>query len=124
TTVTFYWGEADGGTNPASWTESIVLPQAQVGSVVGQINTGLGFPRKYFARVQALNSVGADWTPIAMEFVPQAGALGFTPLDFSGLRLWLDASDVNATGDRLALFPGENVSVIKDKSGRNRNATQ
>ena len=124
TTVTFYWGESDGGVNSLAWTHSIVVNQVQVGAVVGQINSGLGFPREYFMRVQASNSVGTVWGPSTLSFVPKAGNSGFTPMDFSGLRLWLDASDLNGTGQTLALNSGEAVTLVKDKSGQNRDATQ
>lgn len=44
-----------------------------------------------------------------------------TPSSISGLRLWLDASDVNNTGINEA--SGTTVSTWKDKSGNNNNAT-
>ena len=75
-------------------------------------------------RVKASNCVGSYWTPTTLSFVPQAGNSGFTPMDFSGLRLWLDASDLNGTGQTLATQSGESVSLIKDKSGQSRDATQ
>ena len=124
TTVTFFWGQGDGGTIPSLWQYSIVINQAQVGSLLGQVITGLGFPREYYMRVQATNSAGSVWSPNSISFVPQPGNSGFTPMDFSGLRLWLDASDLNGTGDLLALPPGGVVSRFKDKSGQANDATQ
>ena len=66
-------------------------------------------------RVQASNSAGSVWTPSTLTFVPQPGNSGFTPMDFSGLRLWLDASDLNGTGVTLPLSMGGSVSQVKDK---------
>ena len=40
-------------------------------------------------------------------------------LDFSGLRLWLDASDLEAAfGNILPYSSGETIEVAKDKSGQ------
>ena len=124
TSVTFYWGESDGGTNPLAWQQSIEINQAEVGSVTGHINSGLGFPREYYMRVKASNVFGSTWTPTSLSFLPQAGNSGFTPMDYSGLRLWLDGSDLNGTGQTLVLNPGESVGLIKDKSGQGRDAAQ
>ena len=124
TSVTFYWGESDGGTNPLAWQQSILINQAQVGSITGHIDSGLGFPREYFMRVQASNAFGAVLTPSSLSFLPQAGNSGFTPMDYSGMRLWLDGSDLNGTGQILTLSPGESVELANDKSGQGRDAIQ
>ena len=112
TTFTFYWGESDGGINSSSWQHSITINQAQVGRLNGEITSGLGFPREYYMRIKAENSAGSVWGLSTLSFVPRAGNSGFTPMDFSGLRLWLDASDLNASGDVLSLIPGESVSLV------------
>ena len=45
----------------------------------------------------------------------------FTPKSISGLQMWLDATDPNATG--IVPADGTTVSVWNDKSGNNYNAT-
>ena len=49
----------------------------------------------------------------------------FTPADFSGLRLWLDASDTDGDGEDGSddIF-GAPLALIKDKSGIGNDATQ
>ena len=124
TSVTFYWGENNGGTTSSSWQNSIIINQAKVGRLEGVITNGLGFPREYYMRIKAQNSAGIVWSSSTLSFVPQAGNSGFTPMDFSGLRLWLDASDLNASGNVLSLIPGASVSLARDKSGQGRDVTQ
>ena len=124
TTVTFYWGEEDGETNPLAWSQSIVINEATVGSINGEITSGLGFPRDYFMRVNATNQAGSVWSTSTVPFTPQPGDAGFTPIDFSGLKLWLDASDLIGTGQLLPLSNGGEVSQIIDKSGQSRHASQ
>ena len=124
TTVTFYWGEEDGETNPIAWSQSIVINEAKVGSINGEITNGLAFPRDYFMRVNATNQAGSVWSTTTVPFTPQPGDAGFTPIDFSGLKLWLDASDLIGTGQLLPLSNGGEVSQIIDKSGQSRHASQ
>ena len=45
-------------------------------------------------------------------------------MDFSGLRLWLDASDLNASGNILPYSSGETIEVAKDKSGQGNDGVQ
>jgi hypothetical protein len=124
TTVTFYWGEEDGGTNEIAWNQSIIVNQANVGSITGEIISGLGFPKDYYMRVKASNILGSVWSETSVSFTPLAGEAGFTPVDFSGLKLWLDASDISGTGQLLPLNNGDSVSQFVDKSGQARHATQ
>ena len=101
-----------------------MINEAKVGSIIGEITSGLGFPRDYFMRVKATNQVGSVWSTSTVPFTPQPGAAGFTPIDFSGLKLWLDASDLTGTGQLLPLSNGGSVSQIIDKSGQSRHAIQ
>ena len=49
----------------------------------------------------------------------------FSPSDYSGLRLWLDASDADGDGvDGSALVNGNQVSLFVDKSGQGNDAEQ
>ena len=41
TTVTFYWGEEDAGTNELAWGQSIAVNQANVGAITGEVTNGL-----------------------------------------------------------------------------------
>ena len=49
---------------------------------------------------------------------------GFSPSSLSGLRLWLDAADVDGDNQADTLPNDANVSVWVDKSGGDHNATQ
>ena len=53
-------------------------------------------------RVKASNA-GSVWNPSTVSFSPLPGDVGFTPIDFSGLKLWLDASDIAGTSQLLYL---------------------
>ena len=49
---------------------------------------------------------------------------GFNPTSLSGLKLWLDATDVDGYGSADTLVNDANVSIWVDKSGQENNATQ
>ena len=49
---------------------------------------------------------------------------GFNPTSLSGLKLWLDATDVDGDGSADTLVNDANVSIWADKSGQENNATQ
>ena len=49
-------------------------------------------------------------------FSPLPGDAGFTPIDFSGLKLWLDASDIAGTNQLLPLSNGSSIDKLFDKS--------
>ena len=49
---------------------------------------------------------------------------GFNPTSLSGLKLWLDATDVDGDGSADTLVNDANVSIWVDKSGQENNATQ
>ena len=79
TTVKFYWGENDGGTNPVFWQNSIVFNQVKPGKLTGEITDGLGFPREYFFKVEASNNAGSVWSLTHPSF---------QKLEMPDLHLW------------------------------------
>ena len=59
TTVTLYWGTADGGTG--SWQNTETLSGTHDKGVVGKDISGLTNGTTYYYRAKASNSVGAVW---------------------------------------------------------------
>jgi len=53
-----------------------------------------------------------------------AAPAGFSPANVSGLKLWLDANDVDGDGQADSIANDSNVTVWTDKAGGDHNATQ
>ena len=64
--VTIFYGSADGGTNPASWNESIALGAQSGGFEATLIDLQETTP--YFYRARAINSSGTSWSASAETF--------------------------------------------------------
>jgi len=69
--VTLFWGESDGGTEPALWPHSRELGTPAVGPVEASV-TGLVADRTYYFRLCARNSAGVAWSPRAGTFITGA----------------------------------------------------
>lgn len=67
TTVTVYWGTADGGTNKGGWGSSINMGQPAVGLMATNVS-GLACGTKYYYRYYATNSAGDCWAPSSTSF--------------------------------------------------------
>ena len=65
-------------------------------------------------RIKASNdtSVGSVWNASTVSFSPLPGDAGFTPIDFFGLKLWLDASDIAGTSQLLPLSNGSSIDKL------------
>ena len=80
-----------------------------------------------------INRIPANQTDTSASLTGQLVSAGkglvsnapFSPSDYSGLRLWLDASDADGDGvDGSALVNGNQVSLFVDKSGQGNDAEQ
>ena len=112
TTVTFFWGSSDGGTNPASWDNNVTITNAPEATLKTSL-TGLTSGNTYYFRTYAKNSAsdsnGDDWanTTTAFTTVTSAFREDTDAIRYSDLAGWWK-------------FDGN----LKDSSGNNRNALQ
>ena len=69
-TVRIYWGDNDGGTNPADWdyTESLGIQSGTFYKDISGLNSGTG----YYYRCYASNSYGSDWADSTDSFLTQS----------------------------------------------------
>ncbi len=66
-TIWLYWGETDGGTNPAAWQHSENIGTLEVGDFSEHIE-GLTAGAQYFYRCRASNSAGDVWAASSESF--------------------------------------------------------
>ncbi|HWB04939.1 MAG TPA: lamin tail domain-containing protein [Verrucomicrobiales bacterium] len=69
--ITFYWGTANGGTNPAAWANSFALTTPQ-SSAFGHLAANLAPNTTYYWTVRATNSGGTSWANPVQSFVTNA----------------------------------------------------
>jgi len=65
--VWVFWGPADGGTDPASWTNELWLGAHGLGGFSTNVS-GLTSNTTYYYRCRASNSTGAAWAPDCAQF--------------------------------------------------------
>lgn len=75
-TITFYYGDEDGGQDPGAWDSSVVLPGTHNGAF-SQSVSGLSPVTLYYFGVLATNSGGSSWATGTESFTtfPQAPAV-------------------------------------------------
>ena len=151
TTIYFYYGKTDGGTNPASWDSNIIISNPQDGiNLMASIN-GLTSSSTYFFRAKATNFKGSVWSSSTTAFttlfssvmedrdaISHSDLVGWWKLDgnlndssgnnrhgtppiIQGSSLWLDAADTSSNSIQLG---SGKVQTWKDKSGNGHDAIQ
>ena len=137
TTLVFYWGDNDGGTNPASWDSNITISNAQEGTLRKSLS-GLTGGTTYYFRTFASNWNGNTWATTTRSFTTVTSTTRDTPVRNSDLKGWWkldgnfkDSSGNNHHGDAKFVFNPENLnnlqfwldakeisSITKDSSNR------
>ena len=112
TTVTLYWGTADGGTG--SWQNTETLSGTHDKGVVGKDISGLTNGTTYYYRAKASNSVGAVWASETKTFKATNTLLNKDSVP--DLVLWLSSDDADGNGLPDSLSDGSLVHDWKDKS--------
>ena len=137
TTLVFYWGDNDGGANPASWDSNITISNAQEGTLRRSLS-GLTGGTTYYFRTFASNWNGNTWATTTRSFTTVTSTTRDTPVRDSDLKGWWkldgnfkDSSGNNHHGNAEFVFnPGnlnnlqfwldakESSSITKDSSNR------
>ena len=112
TTVTLYWGTADGGTG--SWQNTETLSGTHDKGVVGKDISGLTNGTTYYYRAKASNSVGAVWASETKSFKASNTLLNKDSVP--DLVLWLSSDDLDGNGLPDSVSDGSLVHDWKDKS--------
>jgi hypothetical protein len=117
TQIVVAWSTADVGGAPEAY--RVLLDDVEAHSVDAPAEvatlTNLEPATAYSVRVEAVNAAGSSAPSEAVRVVTD-----FSPMAFSGTRLWLDADDAST----FTLVSGDRVSVWRDKSGLDNHAYQ
>ncbi|MEM7395917.1 MAG: hypothetical protein AAF492_26590, partial [Verrucomicrobiota bacterium] len=121
-----YWGDNDGGTDPAAWDNEVALGLSAGGSFTSVVN-GLIYGVPYFYRCYASNNFGVAWAPAGSSFKSERFIAPVMSVS-NGLALWLDAADASTLwrdigGVIPAMLDGDLVGRWDDKSGNARHVT-
>ena len=137
TSLVFYWGDNDGGTNPSSWDSNFTVSNAQEGTLRKSLS-GLTSGNTYYFRSFASNWKGNVWASTTRSFTTVTSTTRDTPVRNSDLKGWWkldgnfkDSSGNNHHGDAEFVFNPENLnnlqfwldakdisSITKDSSNR------
>ncbi|MEM7393106.1 MAG: hypothetical protein AAF492_12245, partial [Verrucomicrobiota bacterium] len=100
--VFIYWGDADGGANPAAWDNRIDFGNRALGPFSTNL-VGLLYGLQYHYRAFASNAMGTAWAPASSAFLvdPPAGA---QPNGIGGLELWLNAGTIGSNNNETVGF--------------------
>ena len=93
-TVTLFYGPTDGGSNPASWANSISL--GLQGGAFAQTITGLTPNSTYYFAAEAVNAAGSGWGTPSQEFTTVA-----TNSPWPSVAVLTQHNDGNRSGDNL-----------------------
>lgn len=130
TTVTQFWGMADGGTDSTAWSHSVNLGARSAGTFTTGVS-GLAAGGMYYYRCRAQNSFGETWSGPTVSFialpggVPPAPVVSSNSLVCQGAIVTLTASspytsDPNAftwNGPALLNVNGNNLSYANAQPG-------
>jgi hypothetical protein len=107
--VIVYWGPADGGTNPATWTNNHTLGIETLGLVSYSATDNFSPSTIYFYRYYCWNSAGNDWADSTSNFTTAGGAYnpptGLILTDLGGITVtanWTKAATANNTLIRIS----------------------
>ena len=129
--VIIFWGDEriesnSTSANPddnSSWDYKLVLSQAaDIGNFEKTISTNLEENKLYYFRAYAKNIAGETWAQQIMTF--KTIDTQFTKHSMDGLIFWLDATDIDADGQRDSLLDQANIPIWVDKSINAKDAIQ
>lgn len=107
--VIVFYGNSDGGTNPASWTSNVSLGAKALGTFYYDA-TGLTPAALYYYRMFAQNSAGSDWAGISANFTTLSYVIE-PPSDFT-------LTDLGAISVNAAWTVSTNVSYTMVRASR------
>ena len=112
-TVTFYWGDNNGGSNPANWDNNVQLPEYSWCGCGFQNIDGTDKGTTYYYTTKVNNSGGNVWGEVKSFMLVNTALNKDTIPD---LALWLDATDINGDGNADSISDGTALSSWTDKS--------
>ena len=87
TSLVFYWGDNDAGTNPSSWDSNFTVSNAQEGTLRKSL-TGLTGGTTYYFRAYASNWKGNSWASTTRSFTTVTSTTRDTPVRNADLKGW------------------------------------